>query len=87
MGFFSYCTVFHIINWGEHRKTLNRINIVFIVSCNFDMVRFKMSFLRESVKNQLPSTKKTGNRKGDSCKDKNEGILHILAPNVFYNQL
>ena len=39
-----------------------------------------MSFLRESVKSPLPSTK---NRKDNSCKDKNEGILHILAPDFF----
>ena len=86
MGFFSYCKVFHFINEGEHRKTFNGTNIVFIVSCNFDIVRFKMSFLRESLKKHLPGTKKADSRKDNSCKDKNEGMLHILAPGFFYKQ-
>ena len=81
----SYCKVFHFINKGEDRKTLNRISIVFIVSCDFDIVRFKMSFLRESVKKQSPSAKKVENRKDGPCKGKNEDILHILAPDLFYN--
>ena len=46
-----------------------------------------MSLLIESVKKQLLSTMKTESREYDSCKDKNEGILHILAPDFFYNQL
>ena len=36
-----------------------------------------MSFLRESVKKQLPIAKEAVKRRDDSCKDKNEGILHI----------
>ena len=60
---------------------------MFIVSCDFDIVRRKMTFLRESVKKQLPNIKKAGSRKGDSCKDKNEGLLHILSPDFFYIQL
>ena len=35
----------------------------------------------------LPSTKNADNRKDDSCKDKNEDLLYILAPDFFYNQL
>ena len=46
-----------------------------------------MSLLIESVKKQLPSTMKADGRENDSCKDKNEGTLHILAPDLFYNQL
>ena len=57
---------------------------MFIVFCHFDIVRFKMSCLRKSVKKQLPSTKRAGNRKEDSCKDKNEGILHILVRDFFF---
>ena len=56
---------------------------MFVVSCDFEIVRFKMSFLRESAKKQLPSTKKVDNRKNDLCKDKNECILHIRAPDLF----
>ena len=51
------------------------------------LTSFDPRFLRKPVKKQLPSTKKARNRKDDSCKYKNEGILHILAPAVFYNQL
>ena len=34
-----------------------------------------MSLLRESVKKQLPSTKKADNRKDNSCTGKNKGIV------------
>ena len=40
----------------------------------------------ENLLKSLPGTKKADNRKDNSCKDKNEGMLHILAPGFFYKQ-
>ena len=51
------------------------------------LTSFDPRVLRKPVKKQLPGAKKAGNRKDNSFKYKNEGILYILAPAVFYNQL